>query len=89
MADVRITCIRRPHPTSSTEDITHLGTGLVFWTKEQVISWIAGGQDTFYTLVDGKRADVVVVREPGKTPYLRTRAAGRFNDSLLSLPPCV
>ena len=89
MADVRITCIRRPHPTSPAEDITHLGTGLVVWTKDQVITWIDGGQDSFYTLVDGRRADVVVVREPGKAPYLRTRAAGRFNDSLLALPPCV
>ena len=88
MADVRITCVRKPHPTSPAQDITHLGTGLVVWTTEQVISWIDGGKDTFHTLVEGKRAEIVVVRDGGKAPYLRTRADGRWSDSLLVLPYC-
>jgi len=88
MADVRLTCARRPHPNSSAEQITHVGTGLVVWTAEQVISWIDGGRDTFYVMVEGKRSDVVAVREKGKAPYLRTRSDGRWNDSILALPQC-
>ena len=36
----------------------------------------------------GKRADVGVVRQNGRPPYLRTYADGVWNDNLLSLNQC-
>jgi len=89
MSDVRITCIRKPHPQSPHEHITHVGTNGQVWTREQVIAWIDAGAYTFYTLdAYSRRADVGIVREPGKAPYLRTYADGVWNNNLLSLPQC-
>jgi hypothetical protein len=46
--------------------------------------------NTFFVLDarTGKRADVGVVREAGKAPYLRTHADGYYNDNLLALDQC-
>lgn len=90
MGDFRITCIVKPHPLSAHEHITHVGSpGFVPWPREQVIGWIDAGTDTFYTLdAFGRRADVLVYREVGKAPYLRTRADGIWSNNLLALPQC-
>jgi len=88
MADVQLTCIRKPHPQSPHEHITHVGNAQGVWTREQVIQWIDRHEHTFYTLVGGKRANVGVAWEAGKSPYLRTHADGYWNDNLLALPQC-
>jgi len=92
MADVQVTCIIKPNPQSPHEHITHLGnpTAGWIWTREQVIASIEAKTNTFYVLepLSGKRADVGVIREPGKAPYLRTHADGRWNNNLLSLSQC-
>ena len=92
MADVRVTCITKPHPLSPHEHISHLGNPQVGWewTREQVIASIEAGTNTFYVLdkETGKRADVGVVRSPGRAPYLRTHADGYWNDNLLALGQC-
>ncbi|WP_218567647.1 DUF3892 domain-containing protein [Pseudomonas tructae] len=38
--------------------------------------------------VSGARADIGVVREPGRAPYLRTYADRQWNNNLLSLNQC-
>ena len=92
MADARVTCITKPHPQSPHEHITHLGnpTGNWMWPREQVIASIDAKTNTFYVLdaANGKRADIGVVRESGKVPYLRTYADGQWNNNLLSLNQC-
>jgi Protein of unknown function (DUF3892) len=88
MAAVQLTCVTKPQPDSPHEHITHVGTSHQTWLREQVVAWIDGGTDTFYTIVAGKRGEVGVVREAGKAPYLRTRADGAWNDNLLALPRC-
>lgn len=91
MADVRVTCIIKPHRLSPHEHITHLGNPPRWvWTRDQVIASIDGGTNTFFVQDPrtGKRADVAVVREAGKAPYLRTHADGYWNDNLLSLNQC-
>ena len=89
MADIQLTCIRKPDPQSQHEHITHVGTATQVWTREQVIAWIDARTNTYYTRDgSGKRADVGVVREQGKAPYLRTHADGTWNNNLLALPPC-
>ena len=88
MAAVQLTCVSKPHRDSPHEDITHVGTSHQTWLREQVIGWIDAGTDTFYTIVARKRAEVGVVREAGKAPYLRTHVGGLWNDNLLELPRC-
>ncbi len=92
MADCRVTCIRKPHPTSPHEHITHVGNPAAawIWTREAVIQSINSGTNTFYVQDDatGKRAEVGVVHEAGKLPYIRTHADGYWNDNLLSLNQC-
>lgn len=92
MADVQVTCITKPHPQSPHEHITHLGNpraGWV-WPRERVVESIDAKTNTFF-VVDprtSKRANVGVVRQTGKLPYVRTYADGIWNDNLLSLDQC-
>jgi hypothetical protein len=60
------------------------------WPREQVVASIDAKTNTFYVLdpVHRKRADIGVVREAGKAPYLRTYADGRWDNNLLSLTQC-
>lgn len=91
MADVQVTCIIKPHPQSPHEHITHLGNQPTWlWTREQVITSIDAKTNTFFVRdpQSGKRADVGVVREAGKAPYVRTYADGTWNNNLLSLKQC-
>lgn len=92
MADVRVTCITKPHPLSPHEHITRVGNPHAGWewTLEQVIASIEAGTNTFYVLDKrtGKRSDVGVVRPTGRVPYLRTHADGYWNDNLLALDQC-
>jgi hypothetical protein len=91
MADCQVTCITKPHVNSSHEHITHLGNPPSWkWTREQVIASIDANTNTFYVLdpYNGKRADVGVVRIPGRPAFLRTHADGDWNDNLLSLNQC-
>ncbi len=92
MADVRVTCITKPHPQSPHEHITHLGNLAVGWkwTREQVIASIDAETNTFFVIDPntGKRSDVGVVRPAGRNPYLRTYADGDWNNNLLSLDQC-
>jgi hypothetical protein len=89
MADVQVTCINKQDRNSSHEGITHLGNPSAGWrwTRSGVIASIEQKTNTFYTLVNGKRADVAVVNGPsGK--YVRTHADGKWNDNLLAFPEC-
>lgn len=88
MADAQITCINKMPRNNPHEGITHLGGPEWKWTRSQVIASIEARTNTFFTLVNGKRADVRVVEGPnGK--YLRTHADGYWNDNLLALPECL
>ena len=64
MADVRVTCIKKQPRNNTHEGITHLGGATWKWTRQQVIDSIKSGSNTFFTVVNGKRADVGVVNGP-------------------------
>ena len=95
MSDVQVTCITKPHPQSPHEHITHLGNprstnGGWLWPREQVIASIDAKTNTFFVIdpLTGQRANIGVVRETGKAPYVRTYADGKWNNNLLSLNQC-
>lgn len=87
MADAQITCINKPHRESKHESITHLGGATWRWPRQQVIDSINAGTNTFYTMVNGKRANIGVIDAPNGQ-YVRTYADDVWNDNLLALPEC-
>lgn len=92
MADCQITCIEKSHPFNSHEHITKAGNpraGWV-WKVEDIVKSIESKTNSFFVVdpVSGLRADVGVVRVPGRRPYIRTYADGDWNDNLLSLNQC-
>jgi hypothetical protein len=87
MADARVTCINKVPRDDPHEGITHLGGPAWRWPREQVIRSIQEGSNTFYTLVNGVRANVEVVQGPNG-PYLRTRTDSVLTNNLLDLPEC-
>lgn len=92
MTEYQVTCVTKPNRFSAHEHITHIGGN---WTPrtlrvEAAIDLIDSRKAAFYTVekTTGKRADIQVVRETGKHPYLRTVADGYYNDNLLALAEC-
>lgn len=88
MADIQVKCINKQPRNNTHEGITHLGGQGWRLTRDQVIQSIEAKTNTFYTLENGRRADVGVVNgQHGK--YVRTHADGQWNDNLLALMECV
>ncbi|MEK7415887.1 MAG: DUF3892 domain-containing protein [Planctomycetota bacterium] len=87
MADVQVTCINKQPRNNPHEGITHLGGATWQWTRQQVIDSINAKTNTFYTLVNGKRANIGVVNG-SNGDYVRTYADNVWNDNLLALPEC-
>ena len=90
MADVLVDCINKVPRDNPHEGITRLGGpggGGWCWTREDVITSIENKTNTFFTQVNGKRADIGVVSgQNGK--YVRTYADGIWSDNLLALREC-
>lgn len=87
MADLRVTCVNKQPRQNTHEGITHLGGPGWYATRQRVIDAINAGGDSYYTLVDGRRANVRVVN--GSTgQYVRTYADGQPTDNLLALVEC-
>lgn len=87
MADVQVTCINKQPRNSTHEGITHLGGSGWKWTRSEVIQSIRSNTNTFFTRVNGNRAEIGIV-DGQNGPYLRTYADGQWNDNLLALPEC-
>lgn len=87
MADVLVTGINKKDRNSTHEGITHLGNPAANWKwpRADVIQSINSGTNTFFTNVNGKRANIRVVPGPNG-PYVRTIADNVWNDNLLALP---
>lgn len=92
MKEYEVTCINKPDRSSSHEHITHIGNIAGNWrlTREDAIRRIDSKESAFYTVdrSTGKKVYIGVVREAGRSPYLRTYADGKWNDNLLALAEC-
>lgn len=88
MADVQVKCINKVPRNDTHEGITHLGGDGWKWTRADVVRSIEAKTNTFYTLVNGRRANVGVV-DGAHGKYVRTYADGVWNDNLLALYECV
>ena len=60
------------------------------WQKKlsDVLYEMGLGVSTFYTFVDGVRAEIIRVAEGNELPYLRTTADTEQSNNLLLLPQC-
>lgn len=87
MADVQVLCINKTPRNSTHEGITHLGGNGWKWTRQEVINSIRNNSNTFFTMTNGKRANIAIV-DGQNGSYLRTHADGYWNDNLLALPEC-
>jgi len=88
VADLLVDCINKLPRNNTHEGITHVGGpgdgNRWKWPRASVVASINAKTNTFYTRVNGKRADIGVVDGPNG-PYLRTHADGVWNDNLLAL----
>ncbi len=90
MSAFQVTCInKRGAHLNPHERIEYIGNQSGNWklSEADAIRRISTGTDSFYTLVNGRRADVVVAQHNGR-PYLKTTADGYSPDNLLSLSEC-
>jgi hypothetical protein len=90
MGRYQVTCInKRGNHLDPHERIEYIGNQAGNWklSEDSAINRIQTGADTFYTLVNGKQAEVVVAAHKGR-PYLKTTADGYSPDNLLSLAEC-
>jgi len=86
----QVTCINKggnhlnPH-----ERIEYIGNQAANWklSEDSAIRRIQTESDSFYSLVNGKQAEVVVAQHNGR-PYLKTTADAYSPDNLLSLSEC-
>ena len=89
---VRVTCIHKREHHNPHERILSIGgtnNDGSRWelTEQQTINYIKKRTYSFYVLVGGKSADVVVVEHLGRE-YLKTTADGYVPNNLLSLVEC-
>jgi hypothetical protein len=94
--DVQVSCIRKrgnhydPHERIEGLGGMHNGKGW-YMVEADIIAELAKSPNTrrwnFYTLVNGRRADVIVAAHNGRK-YLKTTADGYAPNNLLSLPEC-
>lgn len=89
MAALQITRIRKDGSRFTMENehehISQIGTATRWWAVHEAILDIETNLNSFYTLVNGRRAEVVVVDGATKR-YLRTKADDVLTDNLLALP---
>lgn len=89
MADVQVTCSTKDGPDLDRriDGIGGTGGGGWYLTTAQAIQSIKAGTNTFYTNVNGVRANVLVRGHPPRE-YLTTSPDGIRPNNLLALPDC-
>jgi uncharacterized protein DUF3892 len=87
MADLQVTCINKQPRNDTHEGITHLGGNGWRHTRGEIVFNIDNGVHTYYTLVNGRRAEVKT-RNGQNGKYVQTVADGYWTDNLLAMPEC-
>jgi hypothetical protein len=90
MAQCLVTCIlKRGGHYNPHERISHIGNSQSGWllTEDSAIRRIETGVDSFYTLVNGRQANIIVAVHNGRK-YLKTDADGYAPNNLLALSDC-
>ena len=89
MADVQVTCTTKAGGTGPRAHQPRRRPGCGhpwWWTAEAVVRSIEAKSNTFFTRVNGVRAEIGVVTPKQGRRYLRAYADGRWSDNPLALP---
>jgi len=89
MGEFLVTCINKRDHKSAHRRIEYIGNPQGRWkiSEDAAIQKIKSGSDSFYTLINGGRVEVVVASHKGRE-YLKTMADGYSPDYLLELREC-
>jgi hypothetical protein len=90
MGRFQVTCInKRGNHFNPHERISYIGNTANNWklSEDNAIGRINRGEDSFYTLVNGRQAEVIVANHNGRA-YLKTNADDYSPDNLLNLYEC-
>lgn len=90
MPDHLVTCINKSDRMNPWERITHIGGNAGKpWriTQEQAIRQLRAGEYKLHTLINGRRAQIIVAKHEGHE-YLKTENDGYEPNNLLALAEC-
>lgn len=89
MNDYQITCINVSSSDPTPGGITHVA-GPLFQkiTRRRAVELIDARRASFYTLVNGRRANVRAIHRWNSEPYITTDPDDSTTNNLLSLPIC-
>jgi hypothetical protein len=90
LARHQITCItKRGDHYNPHERISHIGNQNAGWrlTETSAIQRIENREDSFFTMVNNREAEIVVATHEGRK-YLKTDADGYAPNNLLALKEC-
>ena len=88
--DFQVTCIvKRGGHYNPHERIEALGNSVGQWmlSESEMINRIERGLESFYTMVNGRRAEIIVAVHQSRK-YLKTDADGYAPNNLLNLADC-
>lgn len=86
---LQVTCITKTNHHDPCHRIAALGGGSWYYSVAKVIQLIKSRQTEFFTLVNGRRANVVVAKNPRTgLEYVKTEADSYEPNNLLALPEC-
>ena len=85
----QVTCITKTSHSDPCHRITNLGGDGWYDTVAHVIQLIKSRQYEFFTMVNGRRAKLIVATNPRTNrEYVKTEADAYEPNNLLSLPEC-
>jgi hypothetical protein len=89
MGRYQVTCVnKRGGHYNAHERIEYIGQQSSWkLSEDSAIGRIESGQDSFFTMVNNREAEVVVATHNGRK-YLKTNAYGYAPNNLLALPEC-
>lgn len=87
MADLQATC-HTPDNNDADRRIQGLGGHGWRYSVDDIIRHIEGRVHTYWTRVNGVRANIEVKTRPNGRKYLKTTADGYEPNNLLALPRC-
>ncbi|MEC0139738.1 DUF3892 domain-containing protein [Paenibacillus macerans] len=86
MSSSRVIAVRVEAPGTHEQHITHFKTNAgTVMDREQMLLMLAFGA-VYYTLEDGKRAELETAQTDSGTPYVKTKPDYTTRNNLLSLP---
>ena len=92
MDEYQVTCISKPHPQCSHEEIICIGNLADKWrlTLEGAIYQLEKRVSKFYIIdpATGRHCFLEIVKEFGKRKHLKAHLDGRWIDGLLEQPEC-